>query len=169
MQPMVRLVLIALASLLLLGRTAYAAGVCRPGTLCSRTFYAAGPCSGLDELATLRHQNDETSKLVEPWETAAISIVGYRLVGMLPPNGLQYVLPGDSYAPDIIGGIGADRLTGGEFFPKGLGFPFPAKGTEVEAHLDLHYSCNPHADVPAYRFQAFYVVYYTIDAAAEQR
>lgn len=134
---------------------AQAGDVCKPGVLCSRTFYASGPCDGKDHLAALRYQNEPASALIKPWESTPISIVGYRVTLTYPAHGLQYMLAGNSYSPDIMGGVGADRLTDGEFFPSGLSFPFPAAG--VDAHLDLHYDCTG-----ATPLQGFYVVYYTL-------
>jgi hypothetical protein len=121
--------------------------------LCSRTFHASGACDGQDHLAMLKGPDQSSTQLVEPWEAVPITIVGYQIIVF--DGALQYALAGNSYTPDIMGGIGNSEISRSQFYPPGTGFAFPASGANAP-HLDLHYSCLKNS------FQAWYIVSYTL-------
>lgn len=154
--------------------------------LCSRTFFASGPCGDGDRLAMLKFNNtndqQHETQLVDPWEPFPILIVGYRIT--ILDGTMQYALAGNSYTPDIMGSLAAPETSHGDFYPAGTGFAFPAAAdVSPHIHLDLHYRCfaplyrrawhwlrgllgeargetmSPHAPGPS--FQGYYTVFYT--------
>lgn len=98
----------------------------------SKTFYATGQCTGVEQVAILQ----------PPWESAPIRIVGIGIglqLDSLPSN--AYIFAGNSYVPDLMAlhvGAGSETV----MYPAKSGFALPAADVDPASHVDAHVSCS---------------------------
>jgi hypothetical protein len=152
---MMKQLVIAAAALLMLSSPA-AAGVAQtcqgktltPGNntvlLCSKNFYAAGTCTG----------GDQVPLYTAPWEQGPITIIGTEITVFQGASDLQYAFTGNSVNADVMGMLGAGQSHGLTMFPAGYGFQFAPIGNMP--HIDLHIACSSGP------FQLFQTIYYTV-------
>jgi hypothetical protein len=113
-------------------------------SLCSKSFYFEGDCTGQDELA-LWHDDaapNAPTKVQPPWETFPISIVGATIAWLHQVGGFQYAFIGNSYDPDaMLWARNGDAGATSQFWAP-YAFQFPAIGAPNTPHVDLHVACT---------------------------
>jgi hypothetical protein len=94
---------------------------------------------------------------IKPWSAQPITLIGIELTKLSGPPHLWWMI-GNGSVPDAM--VFMSRLEDHvkQFFPSGIGMPFPAVGAGLPTdYIDLHGSCTSAGDTVQFFLTLYYV------------
>jgi hypothetical protein len=129
--------------------------------MCSATWQMSSVCGGpaVDQVDkwNIAGAIPQSGWNIRPWSAQPVTLIGAELTKLSGPPHLWWMV-GNNSVPDAMIFMSRAEDHAKQFFPPGLGMPFPAVGNGLPTdYIDLHGACASAGDTVQFFLTLYYV------------